>query len=104
MGLGLNQPVAMSYAEVRRYIALKIHHIVKLLDVEAFPMSARDNYVGLVFACYDVGLRKFLKMPPLKLSGMRHVLRCLLAALGTASGGADAMAHVALPRAYRSAL
>ena len=35
----------------------------------------------MVFERFDTDVRQFLKMSPLKVSGMRHVLRCVLAAL-----------------------
>ena len=35
----------------------------------------------MVFERFDTDIRQFLKMSPLKVAGMRHVLRCVLAAL-----------------------
>ena len=35
----------------------------------------------MVFERFDTDVRQFLKLSPLKVSGRRHVLRCVLAAL-----------------------
>ena len=73
----------MADAEVRRYAALPTNpYIVKLLDVCLFPISGvKQHEIGLVFEHFDTDLRKFLKIVQMKIAGMRHVLRSVLAAL-----------------------
>ena len=68
--------------EVRRYVTLPSHpHIAKLLDVVVFLRLHGPPAIGLVFERFDTDVRQFLKLLPLKVSGMRHVLRCVCAAL-----------------------
>ncbi len=69
-------------AEVRRHAALPSHpHIVKLLDIGLFQRLRQQPTIGLVFEHFDTDVLQFLKRRPLKVAGMRHVLRCVLAAL-----------------------
>ena len=81
------QPVAIKLlqrehcadAEVRRLCALPSHpHIVRLLDVGFFEQVWR---LGLVFERFHTDVRQFLQTLPLKVTGQRHVLRAVLAAL-----------------------
>ena len=68
--------------EVRRYCAVAEHpRILKLLDVGIFQLPKHVCTVGLVFERFDADLRQFLTILPLKVQGMRHVLRSLLLAL-----------------------
>ena len=65
-----------------RYVALPGHpHFVKLLDVGLFQRPCQPPEIGLVFERFDTDVRQFLKLRPLKVAGMRHVLRSVLAAL-----------------------
>ena len=67
---------------LRRYVTLPSHpHIVKLLDVVLFRRLRQQPAIGLVFERFDTDVRQFLKMSPLKVAGMRHVLRSVLAPL-----------------------
>ena len=74
--------------EVRRYVALPCHpHVLKLLDIGlSAPRLHQPPAVGLVFERYDTDLRKFLQKTPLRMAGMRHVLRSLLGALNHMHG------------------
>ena len=65
--------------EVQVCCTLSPHpHIVKLLDIGLFQQLGK---LGLVFEAFDTDLRKFLQLQPLRLAGMRHVLRSALKAL-----------------------
>ena len=69
-------------AEVRRYVTLPNHPPpCQIMDVLFFRRPSRPLAVGMVFERFDTDVRQFLNMLPLKVSGMRHVLRCVLAAL-----------------------
>ena len=69
-------------AEVRRYVALPSHpHVLKLLDVGLFERLNQPPAIGLVFERFDTDVSQFLNRGPLKVAGMRHVLRSVLAAL-----------------------
>ena len=69
-------------AEARRYVTLPSHpHIVKLMDVVLLRRQSQPLAIGMVFERFDTDVRQFLEMSPLNVSGMRHVLRCVLAAL-----------------------
>ena len=69
-------------AEVRRYVALPSHpHVLKLLDVGLFERLNQPPAIGLVFERFDTNVSQFLNRGPLKVAGMRHVLRSVLAAL-----------------------
>ena len=93
---GVQQPVAIKMltrrprkeqgacaeAEVMRYCALSSRpNIVKLLDIGLFRRLDHPCAIGLVFERFDCDLRQFLRRTPLKLAGMRHVLRSVIAAL-----------------------
>ena len=56
-------------------------HIGKLMDVVLFRRLHHPPAIGFVFERFDTVVGQFLKMSPLKVTGMRHVLRCVLAAL-----------------------
>ena len=65
--------------EVELCCTLSPHpYIVKLLDIGLFEQLGK---LGLVFEAFDTDLRKFLQLQPLRLAGMRHVLRSALKAL-----------------------
>ena len=51
------------------------------MDVVLFRRLHQQPAIGLVFERFDTDVGQFLKMPMLKVTGMRHVLRCVLAAL-----------------------
>ena len=69
-------------AELMRYAKLACHsHIGKLMDVVLFRRLHHPPAIGFVFERFDTDVGQFLKMSPLKVTGMRHVLRCVLAAL-----------------------
>ena len=68
-------------AEVRRYVAASPFRVLKFLDVELFQRPYQPPEIGLVFERYDTDVKQFLKRRPLKVAGMRHVLRSVLAAL-----------------------
>ncbi len=55
--------------------------IVKLLDVGLFQGQDWSSAIGLVFERFEIDLGRFLLSMPLKVAGMRHVLRSVLAAL-----------------------
>ena len=64
-------------------------NLLKLLDVACFPRRSENvtndcrMRLGLIFPLFDIDLRVFLKEQPLKLAGMRHVLRSILTALAS---------------------
>ena len=77
-----SEQVTHADAEVRRHIALPTHpHIVKLLDVGLFQRLRQPPTIGFVFEHFDTDVQQFLERRPLKVAGMRHVLRTVLAAL-----------------------
>ena len=70
-------------AEVRRFAAVDGHpKLVQLLDVGYFDRPQRSAAIGLVLDLYDLDVREFLKLRPLRLAGMRAVLSSVLEALG----------------------
>ena len=69
-------------AEARRDVTLPSHpHSCQTHGRRAFRRPSQPPAIGMVFERFDTDVRQFLKMSPLKVSGMRHVLRCVLAAL-----------------------
>ena len=55
--------------------------MVKLMDVVLLRRPSQSLAIGMVVERFDTDVRQFLKMSPLEVPGMRHVLRCVLAAL-----------------------
>ena len=55
----------------------------KFMDVLFFRRPSKPHEIGMVFERFDTDVGQFLKVLPLQVSGMRHVLRCVLAALAT---------------------
>ena len=81
-GADMSARATQADAEVRRHAALPSHpHIVKLLDIGLFQRLRQQPTIGLVFEQFDTDVLQFLKRRPLKVAGMRHVLRSVLAAL-----------------------
>ena len=83
---GLDNGAQAVEAEVRRHGALfrpPNPHILRLIDIQLFPIgsSAAPASIGLIFEHQDTNLQLYLKRGPLKLAGMRHVCRSVLAAL-----------------------
>ena len=78
----MSEQATNAVAELMRNAKFACHpHIVKLMDVVLFRRLHQQPAIGLVFERFDTDVGQFLKMSPLKVTGMRHVLRCVLAAL-----------------------
>ena len=81
------EAAVLTDAEMGRHAALPPNpYIVKLLDVCLFQWRLSPHYIGLVFEHFDTDLRKFLDIVQVKVAGMRHVLRSVLAALSFMHG------------------
>ena len=74
--------LANAYAEVSRFTVAGFHsNLVPLLDVGLFAQPLRaPPAIGLVYGRFDGNLSKILQLP-LKLDGVTHVLRSVLAGL-----------------------